>query len=42
MILSKIINGIFDNLEDVIFEIVGNIDEILNRFGIHPIVYKDL
>ena len=31
---------LFDDFHDVIFEIIGDLDKVLNDFGIHAIVYK--
>ena len=33
---------LFDNLQDVLFEIVGNMDKILEEFSIHAIIYKKI
>ena len=33
---------LFDNLQEVLFEIVGNVDKILAEFSIHAIIYKKL
>ena len=33
---------LFDNLQDIIFEINGDKDKILSKFGIHAIIYKKL
>ena len=33
---------LFDNLQDVLFEILGNIDKILEEFSIHTIINKKI
>ena len=33
---------LFDDLQDVLFEINGNVDKILAEFSIHAIIYKKL
>ena len=33
---------LFDNLQDVLFEIIGDKDKILSEFRIHTIIYKKL
>ena len=31
---------LFDDFHDVIFEIIGDLDKVLNDFGIHAVIYK--
>ena len=33
---------LYDDLEDIILEIIGNIDIILEAFGIHSIIYTKI